>query len=114
MNAPAATVAGDQHWRRKAHDPLREGRSQPEHLDDPLRVPAGEHPQVEARREVTLAAAQQDDGAVALGLVERLVQCAQHVQRERVDLAIVHRDRRDGALEAIVDESAHRSPLSWS
>ena len=62
--------AGGDHGRRKPEDPLGERRSERQHLDHLIDVAAGEDLQVEARGEVALAAGQDDDRAVALGLIE--------------------------------------------
>jgi hypothetical protein len=44
-------------------------------------------------------------GVVAVGVVERIVEGLLHRRAENVDFAVVHRDERDGIIEAITNRT---------
>ncbi len=94
-------------WGGKGEHPLAEPRPEREHLQHRLSGPAGEDLQVESGREEALTTAQHDNGSVLLGLVEGSMQLLEHRDRQSIDLAIVHRDRRDPVLERIADWVGH-------
>ena len=103
------TAARDDHGRGKRQDALGELEA---HADHRVRVGAAraERAQVEASGEHAFSARQHDDAPVLRGAVERGVQLREHVRREDVHLAVVHRDRRDGIPELVTDQRAHGMP----
>jgi hypothetical protein len=110
-NDPAAIAcpaARREHGRGERQDPLGELRAAGEHLARLLTVAAREHAEVEAGREHALAPGEDDHRAVVLRPVERRVERAEHRHREGVDLAVVHRDRRDGSVQLIGHQLVHR------
>jgi hypothetical protein len=99
--------AGNDHGRRERKHPLGERRAERQHLQH-LVAAAGEDLQVEPGGEVALPASEHDDGVVLRRLIEGAMDGPQHRYRERVDLPIVHRDRRDPAFELIAHQFGHR------
>jgi hypothetical protein len=70
-----------------------------EHVDRRLDVTGAEHLQVEPAAEHPLVAGDHHRaGVLTLGAVQRVVDRLQHGGAEDVDLAVVHRDHRDGLV----------------
>ena len=90
--------ADREHGTRKREQALDQLRARAQHLDARSGA-ALEGGEVEAGREDALATAQHDDRARALGRVQRRVDLADHLARERVHLAVVERDPRDSVLD---------------
>jgi hypothetical protein len=65
--------------------------------------------QVEAGGEHALPSGEHHHRPVGLGPVERGAHFAEHPRRHRVDLAVVHRDRRDGTVKAVADDVLHEA-----
>ena len=104
---------GERMPRARDHDRLREGEHPHRELEPVAQHPAGvgpargEHLQVETGGEHAGSTTEDDHGAVGLGAVEGGVDLREHVGRQLVDLAVVHRDGRDAAVQLVAHEVPH-------
>ena len=77
-----------------------------EHVDCRLDLTRRQDLQVETAAENPVVSGDHDGaGVVAVGVVERVVEGLLHRRAEDVDFAVVHRDERDGIIEAITDRT---------
>jgi hypothetical protein len=84
-------------------DAGRQAVSRSQHANRP-RAAFLHHLEIEAGREHVLAPGQDDDCLVGLGLVERRVDLAQHLGRQRIALAVVDANRGNAVLKVVLNK----------
>ena len=104
------TGAGHHHRLGVGQQPVGELETAFEHLDRGLHLAGGQDFQVEpAAEHPRVPGDHHRPDAVAVSAVERLLQRLLHGRAQRIDLAVVHGDDRDGIVVAIGDRAAHGS-----
>jgi hypothetical protein len=105
------TRAGGEHGIRKGEQAFDEARPRVHHCNARL-VASREGSEVEAGREDALPAGEDGDRPRVLRGVERVFELSDHLAREGVDLAVVHRDPRDSVRDADPGLVVHAAPLA--
>jgi hypothetical protein len=88
---------------------MRQRESLAQHLDAGCCVATAKHRQVEAAREPAFAPREHDRCLRGIRLIERGVDLGEHRQRQRVDLAVIERDRRDSSFQFVRHKVGHEN-----